>query len=105
MDLGISSLQLEGAGRGFSYSSEAPLDMRMDPDQSLSAAEVVNEWPEKRLREIIRTYGEERHARLIARAIAARRPLASTGEAGEGMIGWAASRSNRPHVTGRVGEV
>src|SRR5436189_379160 len=54
--------------------------MRMDPAQPLSASEVVNEWPEKRLREIIRTYGEERHARLIARAIAARRPLASTGE-------------------------
>ena len=79
-DLGVSSFQLDVAERGFSYAYDAPLDMRMDPAQPLSAAEVVNEWPEKRLREIIRTYGEERHARSIARAIAARRPLASTGE-------------------------
>jgi 16S rRNA (cytosine1402-N4)-methyltransferase len=79
-DLGVSSFQLDVAERGFSYAYEAPLDMRMDPTQRLSAAEVVNKWPEERLREIIRAYGEERHARAIAREITSRRPLASTGE-------------------------
>jgi 16S rRNA (cytosine1402-N4)-methyltransferase len=79
-DLGVSSFQLDVAERGFSYAYDAPLDMRMDPAQPLSAADVVNEWPEQRLREIIRTYGEERHARSIAREIAARRPIGSTGE-------------------------
>jgi 16S rRNA (cytosine1402-N4)-methyltransferase len=79
-DLGVSSLQLDVAERGFSYSYDAPLDMRMDPEQRLTAAEVVNEWPERRLAEVIRAYGEERHARSIAREIASRRPLRSTGE-------------------------
>ena len=79
-DLGVSSFQLDVAERGFSYAYDAPLDMRMDPGEALTAAEVVNEWPEQRLREIIRAYGEERHASAIAREIAARRPLASTGE-------------------------
>jgi 16S rRNA (cytosine1402-N4)-methyltransferase len=79
-DLGISSLQLEVAERGFSYSYDAPLDMRMDPTQGLTAAEVVNEWPEARVVAILRDYGEERHARSIAREVAARRPLATTGQ-------------------------
>jgi 16S rRNA (cytosine1402-N4)-methyltransferase len=80
LDLGVSSFQLDVAERGFSYAYDAPLDMRMDPRQSLTAAEVVNGWPERRLAEVIRTYGEERHARAIAREITSRRPLASTGE-------------------------
>jgi 16S rRNA (cytosine1402-N4)-methyltransferase len=80
MDLGISSLQLDELERGFSYTREAPLDMRMDPDQDLSAAEVVNEWPEARLAGIIREHGEERHARAIAREVARRRPLETTGD-------------------------
>ena len=63
MDLGISSLQLEAAERGFSYTYDAPLDMRMDPAAELSAAEVVNEWPQDRLAALIREHGEERHAR------------------------------------------
>jgi 16S rRNA (cytosine1402-N4)-methyltransferase len=79
-DLGVSSFQLDVAERGFSYSYDAPLDMRMDPQEPVTAAEVVNDWPEQRLAEIIRTYGEERHAKSIAREIASRRPLASTGE-------------------------
>jgi 16S rRNA (cytosine1402-N4)-methyltransferase len=82
-DLGISSLQLDIAERGFSYSYDAPLDMRMDPAQALTAAEVVNGWPEARLASVLRDYGEERHARAIAREVAARRPLASTGELAE----------------------
>ncbi len=80
MDLGISSLQLDAAERGFSYSYDAPLDMRMDPKQPLSAAEVVNEWPEERLSTIIREHGEERHSRSIAREISRRRPLETTAQ-------------------------
>jgi 16S rRNA (cytosine1402-N4)-methyltransferase len=80
MDLGISSLQLDAWERGFSYSYDAPLDMRMDPDQELSALEVVNEWPERRLADAIREYGEERHARRVAREIVRRRPLRTTSQ-------------------------
>jgi 16S rRNA (cytosine1402-N4)-methyltransferase len=80
LDLGISSLQLDTAERGFSYSYDAPLDMRMDRDQELSAADVVNEWPQERLATAIRDYGEERHARAIAREIVRRRPLHTTAE-------------------------
>ena len=92
MDLGISSLQLDAAERGFSYSYDAPLDMRMDPAQPLSALEVVNEWPAKRLEATIRELGEERHARSIAAEISRRRPLATTGELVEAI----APRSRRP---------
>jgi len=80
MDLGISSLQLDAAERGFSYSYDAPLDMRMDPGQELSALEIVNEWPAKRLEGTLRELGEERHARAIAAEISRRRPIETTGE-------------------------
>ena len=80
MDLGISSLQLDTAERGFSYSYDAPLDMRMDTTQELSAREVVNEWPQLRLATAIRELGEERHARSIAAEIVRRRPLETTSE-------------------------
>ena len=80
LDLGISSLQLDAAERGFSYSYDAPLDMRMDPEGRPSAADLVNEWPEERLATVIRQYGEERHARSIAREITRRRPLNTTAE-------------------------
>ncbi len=80
LDLGLSSLQVDTWERGFSYSYDAPLDMRMDPDTSLTAADVVNEWPERRLADIIRRYGEERHAGAIAREIVRRRPFDTTSE-------------------------
>jgi 16S rRNA (cytosine1402-N4)-methyltransferase len=80
MDLGVSSMQLDVAERGFSYSYDAPLDMRMDPDQELSAIELVNEWPRERLAGVLREFGEERHARAIAAEIERRRPLETTGE-------------------------
>jgi 16S rRNA (cytosine1402-N4)-methyltransferase len=80
LDLGVSSLQLDTAERGFSYSYDAPLDMRMDPDQGASAADLVNEWPTDRLAAAIREYGEERHARSIANEITRRRPLRTTAE-------------------------
>jgi 16S rRNA (cytosine1402-N4)-methyltransferase len=80
MDLGVSSLQLDAWERGFSYSYDAPLDMRMDPAQELSARQVVNDWPQERLASVLREFGEERHARSIAAEIVARRPLETTGQ-------------------------
>jgi 16S rRNA (cytosine1402-N4)-methyltransferase len=79
-DLGVSTLQLQAAERGFSFQSNAPLDMRMGPDADTTAEEIVNTWPEEELSRIIYVYGEERHARRVARAIVANRPIRSTGE-------------------------
>lgn len=70
LDLGVSSFQLDTPERGFSYMSDAPLDMRMDPDSRISADQIVNEYDEERLRTIIKEYGEERFAGRIARRIA-----------------------------------
>jgi 16S rRNA (cytosine1402-N4)-methyltransferase len=80
MDLGMSSLQVDAPERGFSYSHDAPLDMRMDPRQDLTAAEIVNTWPEERISRILRTLGEERFSGGIAREIVRRRPLESTSD-------------------------
>ncbi len=82
-DLGVSSPQLDDASRGFSYMADAPLDMRMDQSASLTAYEVVNSWPQEELSRIIRQYGEERYAGLIAAAILRRRadkPIETTLE-------------------------
>jgi 16S rRNA (cytosine1402-N4)-methyltransferase len=82
-DLGMSSMQLDTRERGFSYSYDAPLDMRMDPAQPLSARTIVAEWDERRLTHLLRDLGEERHARAIARAIVNRRrrtPIETTLE-------------------------
>jgi 16S rRNA (cytosine1402-N4)-methyltransferase len=80
MDLGISSMQVDARERGFSYSYEAPLDMRMDTRQQLSAADLLNEWPESRIAQALRRLGEERYAGGIAREIVRRRPLRTTSE-------------------------
>ena len=77
-DLGVSSHQLDVAERGFSYRRAGPLDMRMDRRSSLSAAVIVNEWPEADIATAIRTYGEERFARRIASGIVAARPINDT---------------------------
>jgi 16S rRNA (cytosine1402-N4)-methyltransferase len=69
LDLGMSSMQVDTWERGFSYAYDAPLDMRMDPDQPVTAEEVVNTWDERRLARLLREYGEERFATQIARAI------------------------------------
>jgi 16S rRNA (cytosine1402-N4)-methyltransferase len=69
LDLGMSSMQVDTWTRGFSYAYDAPLDMRMDPAQELTAAEIVNTWDERRLARLLREYGEERFANQIARAI------------------------------------
>jgi 16S rRNA (cytosine1402-N4)-methyltransferase len=79
-DLGMSSMQVDAWQRGFSYSYDAPLDMRMDPTQSLSAATVVNDWPQDRLARVIRELGEERRAGSIAREIVKRRPIETTAQ-------------------------
>ena len=82
-DLGVSSPQLDEAERGFSYMTDAPLDMRMDTSESLTAWFVVNKWPEEKLKQILFTYGEERYAPRIAAAIVQRRtasPIDTTGE-------------------------
>lgn len=79
-DFGVSSHQLDEASRGFSYRSQGPLDMRMGPDTSLTAGEIVNDWPEERIAEVIRRYGEEPLARLLARAIVAGRPYETTSQ-------------------------
>lgn len=78
LDLGVSSPQLDEADRGFSFRNDGPLDMRMDPNQELTAASIVNDYPERELARIIQRYGEERFARRIARAIVRERPLDST---------------------------
>ena len=83
LDLGVSSYQLDEPSRGFSYKAEAPLDMRMDQTAALTAADVVNGYPEKELVRIFRDYGEERFSPLIARRIAERRaqaPIKTTTE-------------------------
>ncbi len=83
LDLGISSMQLDSAKRGFSFSKEAPIDMRFNQSSQLDAQELVNHLNEKELEKIIRDYGEERHARKIAKAIVMNRPFRSTIELAE----------------------
>ncbi len=83
LDLGISSMQVDARERGFSYSYDAPLDMRMDPERDLDARAIVNGWDERRLAQVFRRYGEDPNARIIAREIVRRRdkaPLETTGQ-------------------------
>jgi 16S rRNA (cytosine1402-N4)-methyltransferase len=83
LDLGVSSMQLDRPERGFSYAVDAPLDMRMNPRDQVSAREIVNEWSERDLTHIFKRYGEERYARQIAKAIGRERrrgPIERTGE-------------------------
>ncbi len=82
-DLGVSSPQLDRAERGFSHRRDGPLDMRMDPGTGRTAADVVNHLPETELAAVLRTYGDERYARRIARAVVASRPLRTTAELAE----------------------
>ena len=83
IDLGVSSYQLDTAERGFSYHADAPLDMRMDQDQALTAADIVNTWPKEELTRILRDYAEEKWAVRIAEIILehrAKKPLETTGD-------------------------
>jgi 16S rRNA (cytosine1402-N4)-methyltransferase len=78
LDLGASSLQFDRPERGFSFLADGPLDMRFDPGNTLTAGEIVNQWPESELAEVLFRYGEEPAARRIARAILKARPIAGT---------------------------
>jgi len=86
-DLGVSSHQIDVPERGFSYQEEGPLDMRMDPRRGLTARQVVNDWPESDLRDALRTYGDERRAGVVARAILEARPLDTTRDLAEAVRG------------------
>ena len=96
MDLGISSPQIDNPARGFSFRSDGPLDMRMDPTRGQSAAEFLATAPVEQMAEVIRDYGEERFAVQIAKAVAARRqergPLASTSELAQLVAGTVKTR-------------
>jgi len=80
LDLGMSSMQVDTLERGFSYAYDAPLDMRMDPGQELTAREIVNTWDRRRIARALREYGEERYADRIAAQIERSRPLETTFE-------------------------
>jgi 16S rRNA (cytosine1402-N4)-methyltransferase len=93
-DLGVSSAQFDFADRGFSFRQTAPLDMRMDQRQELTAAEVINHWEEVKLADIFYTYGEERLSRRIARRIVADRPFETTTQLAEA-IAYSVPKSYR----------
>ena len=93
-DLGLSSLQVADAGRGFSFQGEGPLDMRMDPGAERTAEQVVNRMDERELANLIYEFGEERRSRRIARAIVRARPLRSTRHLAE--VVAAAARPMKP---------
>ncbi|NEQ23638.1 MAG: 16S rRNA (cytosine(1402)-N(4))-methyltransferase RsmH [Microcoleus sp. SIO2G3] len=93
-DLGVSSAQFDTGDRGFSFRLEAPLDMRMDQRQELTAADVINTWEEAKLADIFFHYGEERLSRRIARRIVERRPFQTTTELSEA-IAYSVPRSYR----------
>jgi 16S rRNA (cytosine1402-N4)-methyltransferase len=82
-DLGVSSLQFSDPARGFSFQAEGPLDMRMDPQAELTAGQVVNQFDERELADLIYEFGEERRSRRIARAIVRSRPIRTTAELAE----------------------
>lgn len=87
-DLGVSSPQLDQGDRGFSFRHTAPLDMRMDQSQDLTAAEIINHWSEKDLARIFYEYGEERLSRRIARQIVEQRPFQTTTDLAEAIARW-----------------
>ncbi len=103
-DLGVSSYQLDNAERGFSYMKDAPLDMRMDRSEGLSAYDVVNTYDRRELTRIISTYGEERFAPAIAAAIERNRPIETTLQLAEVIRGAmpAAARREKQHPAKRT---
>jgi 16S rRNA (cytosine1402-N4)-methyltransferase len=95
-DIGVSSLQLDDAARGFSFQADGPLDMRMDPQSERTAEQVVNHLDERQLADVIYEFGEERRSRRIARAICRSRPIRSTAHLAD-VISAAARPMNRGH--------
>jgi 16S rRNA (cytosine1402-N4)-methyltransferase len=102
MDLGISSRQLDSASRGFSFSQDGPLDMRLDTSQGRTAADLVNRLSATELADLLWQYGEERASRRIARAIVAARPLSSTTELAEVVRRAAGPTRGRIHPATRT---
>jgi S-adenosyl-methyltransferase MraW len=105
LDIGVSSPQLDEAARGFSFRLEGPLDMRMDPEGGISAADWVAQADEDEMAEVIRRYGEERFARQIAHAIAAARkvsPIRTTGELAQIVAGAVRKREPGQHPATRT---
>ncbi len=102
MDFGVSSPQLDRAERGFSFSKDGPLDMRMDQGQDLTAERIVNKWSERDLVEILEKYGEEKpgFAKLIARAIIHGRPWSNTKELGDALAKY--GRGGKVHPATRT---
>ncbi len=94
-DLGVSSMQIDEASRGFSFLKEGPLDMRMDKTQSLTAEDLINGLDEHELAEIIFRYGEERYSRAIARRIVKMRPLSTTRELADLVVQTIKSKSGK----------
>ena len=104
LDLGVSSPQLDEAGRGFSFLRDGPLDMRMDPDTGISAADWLARVDEKELKRVLKTYGEERSAARIARAIVSARdeaPIRRTGQLAKVIADAAPSHGDRIHPATR----
>ena len=103
-DIGVSSTQLDQSQRGFSFRQEAPLDMRMDSTQELTAQEIVNHWDEKTIADTIYEYGEERLSRRIARRIVEKRPFSTTTELAGAVAGAypAKARHGRIHPATRT---
>ena len=101
LDLGISSMQLSVAARGFSFQRDGPLDMRMDPSLQKTAANLVNDLTVDELADLLWRYGEKRYAWRIARAIVAARPLTTTGELAQ-VVARAVGRRGRIHPATRT---
>ena len=101
MDLGFSSRQLAAAERGFSFDQDGPLDMRLNPNQGQTAAELINDLSETELADLIWRYGEERYSRRIARAIVAARPVTTTRELAE-LVARRVGRREKIHPATRV---
>lgn len=97
-DLGFSSWQIEDAARGFSFDRPGPLDMRLDPGEPLTAAELVNHTPEQDLADLIFNLGEERHSRRIARAIVKARPIRTTVQLAKAVSNAIPSRAGLHHL-------
>jgi 16S rRNA (cytosine1402-N4)-methyltransferase len=102
VDLGLSSMQLDTPGRGFSFQAEGLLDMRFNPDSSLTASDLVNNLPEKELADLIWRYGEDPQSRRIARAIVQSRPLSTTLELAEVALRVCGQQRHRTHPATRT---
>jgi len=101
-DLGLSSFQLEGSGRGFSFQRDEPLDMRLSPAQEITAADILNTFPEAELNQLIRTSGEERYSHRIARYIVRERPIKTTLQLVGAIERAVGSRRGRIHPATRT---